>query len=290
MVQPDIIHIDEEPYNVVAWQATRLARRVGARSLFFTWQNLTRRYPPPFRWCERYVYRHAAYAIAGNHAAVEVLRRKGYAGSLCVIPQFGVDPALYGAAQPPDGVFVIGYVGRMVEEKGVADLLRAAAKLDGNWHLRLLGAGPALEGFLDLAHILGISDRVQVTDQIPSPQVPSYLTHLHALVLPSHSCPNWKEQFGRVLTEAMASGVPVLGSDSGEVPNVIGDAGLIFAEGDVEALRQHLATLMADVALWRELAARGRARVRDRFTQARVAAETVQVYERIARAISQNDA
>jgi glycosyltransferase involved in cell wall biosynthesis len=281
-VRPDIVHIDEEPYNLATWHAMRLARGLGARSLFFTWQNLERHYPPPFGWCERWVYRHTAYAIAGNHEAIEVLRHKGYAGPTRVIPQFGVDPALYGEADPSDGIFVIGYVGRLVQEKGIADLLHAVAPLDRRWQIRLLGAGPEREELLILARSLGIIDRVRIDDQIPSSQVPSYLARLHALVLPSHSTPNWKEQFGRVLTEAMASGVPVVGSDSGEISNVIGDAGLVFPEGDIEALRRHLSALMENRPLWHDLAKRGQARVLARFTQARVAAETVGVYREIA--------
>jgi glycosyltransferase involved in cell wall biosynthesis len=280
-LQPDVVHIDEEPYNLSAWQATRLARRVEARPLFFTWQNIERRYPPPFSWCERYVHRHAAYALAGNHAAVEVLRHKGYAGPLRVIPQFGVDPHLYAQARQPEETFAIGYVGRMVPEKGVADLLRAVEALPGRWQVRLLGAGPDRPTFVDLARSLGIDDRVRFDDQIPSPKVPSYLAGLHALVLPSRTRPNWKEQFGRVLPEAMASGVQVIGSDSGEIPNVIGEAGLVFPEGDVDALRQQLLAVIENEVLWHQLAARGRERVLARFTQARVAAETVEVYEEV---------
>ena len=64
--------------------------------------------------------------------------------------------------------------------------------------------------------------------QIPSDQVAVEMRKLHALVLPSRTTPRWKEQFGRVLIEAMACGVPPVGSDSGEIPHVIDDAGLVF--------------------------------------------------------------
>ena len=281
-VQPDVVHVDEEPYNLATWQTVRLVRQVGARPLFFTWQNLLRRYPPPFNWMERYVYRHTAYAIAGNQDAVRVLRAKGYAGPARVIPQFGVDPALYPLAVAPDSQpFTIGYVGRLVPEKGIADLLRAAAKLSGDWRVRLLGNGPDRDRLLALARSLGISERVAFDPQVPSSDVPAYLGRLHALVLPSRTRPNWKEQFGRVLIEAMACGVPVVGSDSGEIPNVIGDAGLVFPEQDVGALYAHLRTLMGDRDLWHELSHRGRERVRARFTQSRVAAQTVAVYREV---------
>ncbi len=285
MRRPDIVHIDEEPYNIATWHAMRLSRRAGARAIFFTWQNLARRYPPPFSWCERYVYRHARHAIAGNLAAARVLRAKGYTGPTSVIPQFGVDPALYAtAARPGDGPFTIGYVGRLVPEKGVADLIRAAARLDGNWRLKLLGSGPQREALIALVDALGVAGRVEFEAWLPSDRVPGYLSHLHALALPSRTRANWKEQFGRVLVEAMACGVPVVGSDSGEIPNVIGQAGLVFPEGDVDALRARLQRLLDEPALWQTLSTRGRARLLARFTQSRVAADTVAVYEQVMQA------
>jgi len=108
--------------------------------------------------------------------------------------------------------------------------------------------------------------------------MPEFYRRLDVLVLPSRSRPNWVEQFGRVLVEAMACGVPVVGSDCGEIPHVIGDAGLVFPEGDAEALRAHLSRLMADADLRADLARRGRERVLARYTQARVAEETVTFY------------
>ena len=283
-VQPDLVHVDEEPYNLATWHAVRLARRKGIAVLFFTWQNLQRPYPLPFRWTEQYVYRQATYALAGNQDAARVLRAKGYAGPLRVLPQFGVDPALYASANPPgqarrdEGRFQIGYAGRLVPEKGVADLLQAAAGLRGAWSLQLLGSGPEDESLRALARSLGIAEQVRFEGQIASSDVPDHLSRLHALVLPSRTRPNWAEQFGRVLIEAMASGVPVVGSDSGEIPNVIGDAGLVFPEGDVGALRAHLQSLIVDPDLWVKLAQRGHERVLARYTQARIAKETVKVY------------
>jgi glycosyltransferase involved in cell wall biosynthesis len=277
--QPQIVHVDEEPYNLATWQAVRLARRAGAKALFFAWQNHLRRYPPPFSWWEQDVFRHSAYAIAGNHDAVEVIRAKGYAGPACVIPQFGVDPALYQAVQPPEETFVIGYVGRLVPEKGVGDLLQAASRLAGAWQVRLLGDGPDKERLVSLVATLGIGDRVHFDPWMPSPEVPEYLARLHALVLPSHTRPNWKEQFGRVLAEAMVSGVPVVGSDSGEIPNVIGEAGLVYPEGDVERLAAHLSDLMSQPDLWTRLAQQGRERALSHYTQEQVVRETVRVYK-----------
>ena len=257
-LRPQIVHIDEEPYNLATWQALWLARRAGAKTLFFTWQNILRRYPPPFSWGERWVMRRADYAIAGTDAAAAVLQRKGYRGPLKTIPQFGTSEALFAPREArPQRPFSIGYIGRIVPEKGIDVLLRAAARLGGAWRLRLVGGGSARDKMLALADSLGAGDRVTFVGQLPSADLPAEYHEIDALVLPSLTRANWKEQFGRVLVEAMASGVPVIGSDSGAIPGVIGEAGLIVPEGDVEALARALAELRDQPALWRAKSEQG---------------------------------
>ncbi len=288
-LRPDVLHVDEEPYNLATWHALRLGEQIGARSLFFTWQNLDRRYPWPFRAFEQANYRRAAHAIAGNQAAVAVLRAKGYTGPVAVIPQFGVDPDIFiphpssfilhpSSLIPHPSSFTIGYAGGLLPEKGVDLLLAACAGLAADWSLLIQGDGAERPRLIALSRELGIGDRVQFLDRRPSTEMPGFYHALDAFVLPSVSQPNWIEQFGRVLIEAMACGVPVIGSTCGEIPNVIGDAGLTFPEGDVAALAATLAALAADPARAAELARRGRARVLAHFTQAQVAAATHRVY------------
>lgn len=282
--QPDIVHIDEEPYNLATWLAWRQARSVGAKTLFFSWQNLLRAYPPPFSWMEQQVLQGVDYALVGNQASAEVWRAKGYGGPLAVIPQFGVDPTLF---QPQETAvfpraFTIGAANRrLVPEKGMDLLLRAVAQLPGEWRVRITGEGPEKRPLITLARELGIADRVQFEGTIGSAEMPAFLRQIDVLVLASRTLPNWKEQFGRVLVEAMASGVPVIGSDSGEIPHVIGEAGLIFPEDDEQALLEHLRTLMHDGDARRQLAENGRWRVMAQYTQRQVAEKTVAVYRKM---------
>ena len=283
-LRPEILHVDEEPYNLATWQALRLGCSVGSRGLFFTWQNLPRRYPLPFRYLERVNYRLASHAIAGNQAASQVLRSKGYAGPVSVVPQFGVDPEIFrpdeACEKPPGGKqLVIGYSGALIPEKGVAHLLQACAGLPfAGWTLEILGDGSERPHLEALAGELGIAGQVRFWGRVPSVAAAAYYRRFDLLVLPSLTLPNWMEQFGRVLVEAMASGVPVIGSDSGEIPQVIGDAGLVFPEGDVAALRGAIARLAGDAGRRTELAQRGRQRVLQHFTQAQVAAATYTIY------------
>jgi glycosyltransferase involved in cell wall biosynthesis len=283
-VRPHIVHIDEEPYNFATYHALRLARRAGAKALFFSWQNLLRRYPFPFAQMEHWVLQNVQYGIVGNQEAAEVWRQKGYRGPLAVIPQFGVDPVLFSPpAQPqPASHFRIGYAGRLVPEKGLDLLVRAVARLPGKWHLHFIGDGPEREALRELAGLYNIGGSVSFDGPVPSTEMPSRYHQLDVLVLPSRTRPNWKEQFGRVLIEAMACGVPVVGSNSGAIPEVIGDAGLIFPEDDLDALVARLQSLMQYPALRRQLAESGRQRVLSQFTQAQVAAQTVAVYREMA--------
>jgi glycosyltransferase involved in cell wall biosynthesis len=284
-LKPDLVHIDEEPINLATVLATKQALAAGARPLFFTWQNINRPYPPPFRWFETYVYQRSAYAIAGNAEAVDVLRAKGYSGPSTVIPQFGVDPDLFVPSAKSAALgsrpFTIGAPNRLEPHKGVDWLLEAVAGLAGDWRLRFVGTGPMAGEIPAKAAALGIGDRVTVERPVPSRDVPALLHKFDVVVLPSLTTHWWKEQFGRVLIEGMACQVPVVGSDSGEIPHVIGDAGLVVREANVEDLRSAFGRLMSEPALRRDLGQRGRARVLEQFTQARVAARTVEVYREV---------
>lgn len=283
-LRPDIVHMDEEPYNLATWLGIRAARAAGAQPLFFTWQNILRRYPLPFRRMEQANYAACAGAIAGSQEAASVLRRKGYTGTLSIIPQFGVDPDIFTPPlerRPPDS-FHIGYAGGLIHEKGVDLLLRACAGLQGEWRLTAVGSGDEQEALMVLAQQLGIRERVTLGQRLISQEMPNFYRSLDVLVLPSRTQPNWKEQFGRVLIEAMACGVPVIGSDCGEIPNVIGPAGMIFAEEEYEQLTAQIQRLINERDLARSLAQAGRERVMERFTMSHVAQETVKLYQFLA--------
>ncbi|MCS7060647.1 MAG: glycosyltransferase [Anaerolineae bacterium] len=294
VTRPDVFHIDEEPYNLATFLALRAtlnmrhrgetAVALPIRTLFFTWQNLLRRYPPPFSWMERYVLTHIDGAIAGNQEAAQVCRTKGYLGDIAVIPQFGVDenrfyPVERGGREKDS--FTVGYAGRLVPEKGVDLLLHALIGLPEHVRLVVVGDGAERGALEQLSRTLGLGARVTFCPPVSSSEMPHVYGQFDVLVLPSRTQANWKEQFGRVLIEAMACGVPVIGSTCGEIPTVIGEAGLLFTENDVVELRAHLLCLVERPALRSELAQRGRTRILAHYTMRRIADRTVEVYRQL---------
>ncbi len=282
-LQPDLVHMDEEPYNLATFQGMRWAHRHGIPAMWVTWQNLERWYPPPFRWFERYAYRTVKHALACTPEAEQVVRAKGYHGDLTVTPLMGVNVDLFAPA--PDSVahtpFTIGYAGGLLPEKGLDILFRACATLTGDWYLHIAGGGPAEKSLRHLATELGIAERLQWWGRQASHAMPAFYRRLHVLVLPSRTRPNWKEQFGRVLIEAMACGVPAVVSDSGAGQQVVGSAGLVYPEADPHALAHHLQNLHDSDALGRTLGRTARQRVCDRFAMGMVADQIVDVYHRM---------
>ncbi|SMF21116.1 Glycosyltransferase involved in cell wall bisynthesis [Tistlia consotensis] len=278
-VRPDLLHVEAEPYSLVALQCALAARLCGLPLSFFTWENVDRRLSPARRLSRRFVLRSARLAVAGNEAAAGLLAGYGYRGASVVLPQLGIEAADFPprAAEPDGEALRVGFVGRLIPEKGVDLLLRAAARLARDaatarsLRLVICGGGSDEARLRALAAELGIAGRVEWLPAVPHEGVAEVLAGLHLLVLPSRSSPTWQEQFGHVLIEAMAVGVPVVGARSGAIPEVIGRDDCLFAEEDDAALAALLARARDEPAWREELARRGAERVKKLYTHDRVA-------------------
>lgn len=286
-IHPDIVDIWQEPWSLVCAQAVWLTRRLcpNARIIVETEQNLYKRLPPPFQQFQSYVLRRTHFLIGRSSEAIQVARRKGYAGPAAVVPN-GVDcelfhPMLEAKHDAPEGRFVVGFVGRLVTEKGVHDLLQALTHLPERAHLLCIGDGPERPALEAEVRRLRLESRVLFTGSRPYRQLPEWIHRMDVLALPSHTTPRWKEQFGRVLIEAGACGKPVIGSSSGAIPEVVADAGLIFPERDVPALAAAVRRLMNDPMLCRTLGQRGRERAVHCFSWQAIAAQMRVIYRRL---------
>src|SRR5262249_51530817 len=136
-----------------------------------------------------------------------------------------------------------------VEEKGILVLLEALLGVRGDWRLHVVGSGPLAPLARQRADELGLSNRITWEGGVASRQMPERLRSFTMLVQPSLTRRHWKEQFGRAVMEAMACGIPVIASDSAEIPNVVGPAGLIVPEGDPIALGNAIGQLLSEADL-----------------------------------------
>ncbi len=176
--------------------------------------------------------------------------------------------------------FTVGFIGRLVPEKGVDILIRALAELDGDWRALFVGDGPRRGEYESLVNSFGLTGRFEFAGWVGHREIPEFLRRMDVLVLPSRTMPTWSEQFGHVLIEAMSSGVVPVGSDSGEIPNVIGEEGLVFPEEDHKKLGEAIRRLQGEDGFRERLARLGRKRVLREFSWEVLAEKTHSIYER----------
>jgi glycosyltransferase involved in cell wall biosynthesis len=251
---------------------------------------MDKRYPPPFRWIEQYAMRKAAgWICSGSLVARTLSARRGYDKPMAQIP-LGVDVQAFRPDREAGravlqklgwepGPPVVGYLGRFVPDKGLDLLTRALDRLESEWRALFVGAGPMEPQLRTWAAKHG--DRVRLCTDVTHDHVPAYLNAMTVLCAPSQTMPNWKEQFGRMVVEAFAVGLPFIGSDSGEIPFVVKDAGVVVGEKDEEGWTRALAELLASPARCRELAERGLQRAHDEFAWPAVARQYLEFFERL---------
>lgn len=285
----DLVHCWEEPYILaggqVAWwmpDKTRLVYRTAQNRssdplqalishriplVYFSFQSHFKQYPPPFNWIERFAISRAAGWICSGQTVAETLKhRQGYSLPMRLIP-LGVDVNSFypspdaglqirrSLAWEEQGAPVIGYLGRLVPEKGLDLLMRVLDSLQTPWRALFVGTGPMEATLRTWANRHG--DRVRICTDVKHSDVPQYLNAMDILCAPSQTTPQWREQFGRMLVEAFACGVPVVGSDSGEIPYVIQDAGVVVGERDEQSWVQALSDLLESPSRRQELAEKG---------------------------------
>ncbi|UIP59983.1 glycosyltransferase [Agromyces marinus] len=271
----DVIDVHEEPF-ALATAEILLLRALRGRSrrtpvVLYTAQNLRKRYPIPFRWLERWALRAASGVSACNSEAARIAEYKGFVGRARVIP-LGVDLDQFrpadaagtpggrgGAPAPyrdPDPI-TVGFIGRLVPEKGVLLLLDALAR-EPRLRLRVVGTGPLSSELPARAASAGVADRVELFGAVEPADIPEVMRSFDVLAVPSLPTPSWTEQFGRVAVEAMACGIPVVSSDAGALPDIVGGAGLVVPTGDAGALAEALVAASGPSAA--ELRAAGFAR------------------------------
>jgi glycosyltransferase involved in cell wall biosynthesis len=176
---------------------------------------------------------------------------------------------------------VIGFLGRFVPEKGISMLTSVLDRLKTPWRALFVGSGPLESDVRSWSRQYG--DRVRIQTSVGHHDVPQYLNAMDMLCAPSQTTPRWREQFGRMLTEAFACGIPVVASDSGEIPHVVGSAGVSVPESDRGAWVAAVAALANDADRRAELGRRGRERAEAVYAWPVVARQHVNFFKELTR-------
>lgn len=271
---PDVFICFEEPCSIFALQSLITLKTIkpSCKFVFFSWYNrYTDRfyaYRPQFfyRTILSLTLKYADLVLCANeeartyyHSRVGNRAKKLYFG--VNLDKFKVDDserADYDGKRP----LRIGYVGRLLEMKSIDTLMDAVATLrkDHPVELFLLGNGDHKSTLQQYSRDIGIGDITEFSSAVPSTEVANYMRTMDVMVLPSKTTRFWKEQYGRVLIEAMAAGVPLIGSSSGAIPEVIGDAGLIFEEQNAVDLTSKIKQIIEQPALLKKFSEAGKSR------------------------------
>ena len=182
------------------------------------------------------------------------------------------DTLVAGGLEPPASVdprvlpfgedaFVVGFAGRIVEEKGWRVLVEALGPLPDVVKLAVAGAGPDTEELQ-----ASLPGRVHCAGLLPKDELWGFYASLDCLAVPSLTRARWKEQLGQTVLDGLVMGVPVVASASGGLPDAIGDAGILVPEGDAEALSAALRRLCEDRDLRARLSKAGRERFHREFS------------------------
>jgi glycosyltransferase involved in cell wall biosynthesis len=272
-VRPDAIWVQEEPIDPFLLEILALNRfRRDPRIVTAVCENI---FPPPGapeRMARRLLWPRLDGLIAVATASLEGIRAAGMPASIPArtLVAGALEPG--GEVEPMplpferrESDFVAGFAGSLIERKGWRVLVGALRRLPPEFRLAVAGDGPDLLELESLAAGPDLAGRLSCVGLLPKERLWGFYRSLDCLAVPSLTTERWKEQFGGVIADGLVMGLPVLGSSSGAIPEVLGDAGLVVPEGDDEALAAALARLRDDAGLRARLSAAGPARFRTEF-------------------------
>src|SRR5438128_3860444 len=197
---------------------------------------------------------HACVVAANQALFARVAQRTGWELTLVVPRSWRNELGTFDAERYRSRIWnrsdslVVGFVGRLVPEKGPDVLLEALAPLPGDVRAIVVGAGEEAARLEARSARLGLGARIDWRGYVPHDAMADVYSELDVLVVPSRTTARWKEQFGRVVIEALAAAVPVVASDCGSLPALLErtGGGWVVPEGDDRALAQRLLSLRHD--------------------------------------------
>lgn len=310
--RPDIIQVEQEVFSLSGFEVALCSRLLNKPVVFFGWENMDRKLSWFRCWIRKFILNTTKSIIAGNCEGAELVKKWGYSGPVEVMPQMGVDTKLFtprnnelnklknsqlkdskqNNSKQKKSEFCIGFLGRLSYHKGIDILINAAQIVRDEGHcfqIRLCGTGSDKQMFVEQAQKLGVDEFIIWQDGVRHDEVPMEMCRFDVLVLPSRTVKTWKEQFGHVLIEAMATGIPVVGSSCGEIPNVIGRQDLVFSEGNAQELAAILTRLISQPSWYSEVADYSLKRVHQHYSHERIAQRLIDLWRNILKGDDRND-
>lgn len=290
--KPEIIQVEQGDNAFSYFQCIIFSKilRLRPKFIFFTWVNWkvkkSLKYKILWNWIEKLNLKNSSGALVGNSDAAKILSEKGFYKPTYVLPQLGVDTDIFYPSKKDSLCFSIGFVGRLVKEKGIFLLLDAFAEIHEKyptWTLIYQGDGPCKEKLLSCILQKKLLSKIKIFPSVPHEQVAKVIQNLDIFVLPSFDTPEWREQFGHVLIEAMACKIPVIGSDAGEIPKIIKNSGLIFKQKDVSCLRDTLNKLIKNKKLRFYLGNKGFYQIKQHYSHQAIARKTYAFWKSITK-------
>lgn len=279
-VRPELVQVEEEPWSAVARKAAREARRAGIPLLGFSRLPWPARLPTGASRRRRAVLDAVAAVAATSHLAADALRQERPALTIAVMPQSGVDvPSA--VVQRNDGTVNVGFIGRLVPERGLDLVLPALTRLGGGWRLLVSGTGPEQIALEAQAERLGIAANITWLGAQPRAERLRLLQDLDLLVTTPRHSDGWQELVATPLMLAMAHGIPVIGSQHGVIPERLGAGGLLVPPDDVDAIADALMVLVRDQARRHELGLAARRRAQEEFSHHAVAQRSFALWQQV---------
>ncbi len=282
LADTDIV-LSSSPTCLFSYQAAQFCERAGKPLVLQEIENI------PFRDFKRRIYpcrlralSVAKFVAAATRRAKMCLLLEGVAPEKLRVVPFGIDTELFHPHAKQFGMreqlgfredqVVILFVGRVSWEKGVFDFIHAAKLLADDPESRkhdprflIVGGGPELPAAIDRVNQLNLSERVQTLSNIPFDRMPALYGSADIVVAPSIPARESLEQWCLVASEAMATGVPVVSTYCGGIPEVLGDSGVLVQPADPISLLDGIRRLVCNPGMRATLGESGRARTTERY-------------------------
>ena len=277
----DVVHVAETYYGYTHQAIIAKRRRLVRKVISTVWEVI------PFnnegirgrKEYKKLAYENIDKFIAVTEKAKQALIKEGVRSEKISVVNMGIDIEKFQPKHIKKDTKNVNIlcVARLVEEKGIVDLLEAFLAIkekNPNVKLTFIGSGPLKKELIGYKNIF--------VKSVPYQKINKEYQKADIFCLPSRETKTWAEQYGMCLLEAMASGLPIVTTNSGAIPEVVGDAALISHHSNVKELKTNLENLIYNEDLRRSLSKLARKRAIEKYNRHKIGKQIEKIYEEIS--------